>query len=131
MGTRATTTIYDDFEKKHPLVTIYRQFDGDHGHSLELISIFENISLINGIDINSEYGKHANGMGCLAAFIVSKLKKQVGNIYIVPIDVRETYHYDIYPSKNTESIIIDKRFMDKVTFSGDIKDLSNHLDEEE
>lgn len=94
MGTRSVTRIWN--EENEPLVTLYRQYDGYiDGHGLELAKLCSAV-ILNGVG-DQEYGKHANGAGCLAAQIVSEIKnKQLGNVYIVPHDtLSEEFNYKV------------------------------------
>jgi hypothetical protein len=94
MGTRSKTTIFN--EQGKPLVSIYRQYDGHYeSHGAELAEILSEIAVVNGFGSHTP-AKAANGMGCLAAQIVDKLKDGIGNIYIVPTDSEdEEYNYEI------------------------------------
>ena len=81
MGTRSVTIIMDGNSE---LCRIYRQFDGyPSGHGAELAKLC-NVKIINGISGDAKKGTHANGMGCLAAQVISGLKKEVGGIYLEP-----------------------------------------------
>lgn len=80
MGTRSLTHIK---ENGKTLLTIYRQYDGyPDGHGLELAKFLVNITVVNGFNGDMKMGTHANGMGCLAAQLIGKLKNRLGNIYI-------------------------------------------------
>ena len=81
MGTRSNTVFVNG---KTRILNIYRQFDGyPSGHGLELALCLAGYTLVNG------YGEAnqatANGIGCLAAFVVSRFKTKTGGIYIAPI----------------------------------------------
>lgn len=95
MGTRSTTAIRDENGKT--LVTIYRQYDGyPTGHGQELADFLKARTLINGIG-NQTALTHANGMGCLAAQLVTHLKgDQIGNIYITNEGDSQEYNYTVY-----------------------------------
>lgn len=129
MGTRSTTVIKGDVwevGKEAPtLVTLYRQFDGyPEGHGQELADIMRSKRVRNGL---REEGSFANGMGCLAAQIIKGLKKEEGNIYIVPNGEREEeYHYIIYakgiqpyPREGAEIFMTIKND-DKILYDGPV-----------
>lgn len=105
MGTRSLTHIH---EGDKTLVTMYRQFDGyPSGHGEELFKFLKDIKIINGISGDADMGTHANGMGCLAAQIISHFKQELGGIYIYPPDSNdcwEEYVYTIWYDK-------DKKFL--------------------
>jgi hypothetical protein len=83
MGTRSVTIILDGNQE---LVRFYRQFDGyPSGHGVELAKA-ANKTICNGIGSGMSEKTHANGMGCLAAQIITSLKSKhgIGGIYIEP-----------------------------------------------
>lgn len=84
MGTRSTTAVKDEDGKT--LVTLYRPYDGyPTGHGQELADFLKSRTLIN-------------GMGCLAAQLVTHLKgDQIGNIYITNEGDSQEYNYTVYP----------------------------------
>ena len=96
MGTRALTFVY---ENHAPLVNIYTHYDGypsDHG--LELAKILKDRVLVNGIS-NPLQENASNGMGCLAATIVAKLKTGIGGVYLYSLrdrDAGQDYEYHIH-----------------------------------
>ena len=87
MGTRSLTFTYD--REEGVIMCLYRQFDGypeGHGKDLaEIITTTEN-----------------NGMECLSASIVAKLKTGAYNVYLYPTDVDDCgqeYEYHIYKDR--------------------------------
>jgi hypothetical protein len=94
MGTRSLTYVFDD--NYDAIVCMYRQFDGyPEGHGADLVEFLSG-NLVNGIDDNKN---DFNGMGCLAASLVAKMKEGAGGIYIYSVDTKECgqdYEYHIY-----------------------------------
>jgi len=84
MGTRSLTFVYNDIDR--PIVNIYRQYDGyPSGQGKDLAKILTST-------------RH-NGMGCMAASLISKIKEEPYNIYIYPVDATncgQEYEYHIY-----------------------------------
>ena len=110
MGTRSLTFVYEtDVSEKtnrktHTAITnMYRQFDGyPSGHGLELAKFLSGITLVNGFGTGMKAGTHANGMGCLAAQIVSHFKNDIGGIYLYNTSVKscwQDYVYNVYSDK--------------------------------
>jgi hypothetical protein len=104
MGTRSLTHVFDDRNTsgdERPLVTIYRQMDGyPSGHGEDLAAILRGRRIINGYGMDDTDENASNGMGCLAATIVAKLKADagLGGIYIYPAgsrDCGEEYTYTV------------------------------------
>jgi len=113
MGTRSLTYIEESYEtavadeennngvyeEKQNIFCMYRQFDGYlSGHGAELAEFLQDFNVVNGY--NSDTPKRsANGMGCLAAQLISHFKDGIGNIYIHHPDDKdcgEEYTYTIY-----------------------------------
>ena len=100
MSTRALTVVYN--EDDQPLVIIYCHSDGyPDGHGADLAKILKDRIIVNGIEI-PEQENASNGMGCLAATIVAKLKKGIGGIYLqadIEEDYGQEYEYHIYKDR--------------------------------
>ena len=120
MGTRSTTTIYENGE---PLLTFYRQMDGyPSGHGQELVDFLKGIEMVNGIQMGGDPPKlqQANGAGCLAAQILTHFKTgvinhtygeggmkiregdNIGGIYVVPLGQTEQYNYGVKVNKHNK-----------------------------
>ncbi len=118
MGTRATTTIYNN---KQPLVTIYRQMDGYwSGHGHELRNFLAGMTIVNGI--SGSTANKANGMGCLAAQLIARLKVGIGGIYITSLDDKEGYHYEI--SDESGSVHLKASIYGELGYDGPISDFN-------
>lgn len=114
MGTRALTFVYDD---DVPMACIYSQWDGypsDLGK--DLATVINSRTLVNGLV--GDTTTTANGMGCLAALIISKLKgNEAGGFYLYPVttmDAGQEYEYHIFDKK-----VIVKDKLQKKLFEGD------------
>ena len=104
MGTRSLTYVY---EGRHPVVCLYRQYDGyPTGHGAELAEFLMGYDIVNGF--GEKRAKLANGMGCLAAQMVAHFKTETGNFYLhAPIlkrDDGQDFEYHVY---DEEVIIMD------------------------
>lgn len=104
MGTRSLTHVKGDVwdvEKEAPtILTFYRQYDGyPTGHGVDLKRFLDGRVIVNGISSDAP-AKISNGMGCLAASLVGKLKgDEVGGIYVYApdsTDCGEEWVYTIY-----------------------------------
>jgi len=98
MGTRSLTFVYDE---QDIIINMYRQYDGyPSGHGLELAEFLAGFDAItNGLQVG-ETRKVANGMGCLAAQLVSNFKGDgPGQFYLYPAtatDCGQDYEYHVY-----------------------------------
>jgi hypothetical protein len=95
MGTRSITYVYEDGKK---LMAMYRQMDGyPSGHGLELAKFLDGMVVVNGFGSDTP-SKAANGIGCLAAQLISEFKDGIGGIYITPTTAKdnEDYGYHLY-----------------------------------
>jgi len=80
MGTSAAIRILDENQE---IARIYCQSDGyPDGYGVDLAEIVDK-TIVNGIGVGMDEETHANGMSCLAATVVAKLKKRMGGIYLV------------------------------------------------
>ena len=114
MGTRSLTFVYDSHKNEAgervytPIINLYRQYDGyPSGHGAELVEFLKQFTLTNGIPVGRGESKTrtANGMGCLAAQLVSNFKgSDAGQFYLYPTDAKECgqdYEYHIYANGPT------------------------------
>ena len=98
MGTRSLTFVYDG---ETPIINMYRQYDGyPSGHGAEIAEFLSQFEMGNGIPVGKTFEKkYANGMGCLAAQLVSNFKQEAGQFYLYPtsaVDCGQDYEYHIY-----------------------------------
>lgn len=111
MGTRSLTFVYDGEEA---IINMYRQYDGyptGHGAELaEFLSGFEAIT--NGLRVG-DTRRVANGMGCLAAQLVSNFKgNEAGQFYLYPtsaLECGQDYEYHVYQKNNELRVGITNR----------------------
>jgi hypothetical protein len=89
---------------------MYRQFDGyPKGLGQELVDNFGDTKLTNGIstdvmDTPVEDLDTANGIECLAAQVIARQKKRIGDVYMVEPGSRdhcEEYLYTLEPASKT------------------------------
>ena len=115
MGTRSLTFVYDSHKNEAgervytPIINLYRQYDGyPSGHGAELAEFLKQFTLTNGISVGRGESKTrtANGMGCLAAQLVSNFKgSDAGQFYLHPTDAKECgqdYEYHVYENEDKE-----------------------------
>jgi hypothetical protein len=122
MGTRSLTFVYDDNRR---VVCMYRQFDGyPSGHGSELAKFLTSFgAFVNGLPVVRIH-KVANGMGCLAAQLVSNFKVAAGDFYLYPTDtsdVGEEYEYHVYFDK-----VVIKDDMGAKLFAGSWSDFAEY-----
>ena len=116
MATRALINIVErqegrSFSKTLPSTAIhtqlYKHYDGfPERLGVRLASYLKGYDITNGI-ISGVQGPIANGIGCLAAQLVSYIKDEPGNVYLRPpgnIDF-EDYVYYIWVKENEEIMI--------------------------
>jgi hypothetical protein len=101
MGTRSLTYVFND--NCDPIVCMYRQFDGyPSGHGSELADFLISGEVVNGIPVG--YNKKVfNGMGCLAAQMISHFKNESGGFYLhfpdLDQDCWQEYEYHVYENR--------------------------------
>ena len=115
MGTKSYSVFFDG---KNRILNMYRQFDGyPSGHGLELALCLAGYEIVDG------YGKAnqtmANGMGCLAAFVVSRFKTETGGIYLAPMsDGGNDYTYTV--KQGPKGLKITVKEYENPIFSGSL-----------
>lgn len=107
MGTRSLTHIKEEGYDSETVLTFYRQYDGypeGHGESVWEILNRGACEIVNGYQMHMDNPNYFNGMGCLAAYLVGKLKlsqptKTIGGFSIMPNDTSdwgEEYVYTLW-----------------------------------
>lgn len=134
MSTRALVNIVQrqegrSFSKTLPSsaihTQIYKHYDG-HPERLgvTLASYLKGYDILNGIP--SDYqGPIANGIGCLAAQLVSYLKEEPGNVYLQPprnINV-EDYVYYVWVKEDSRIMISIFNYEEECIYVGDCESL--------
>lgn len=123
MGTRSLTYVYADDNK--PIIKLYRQYDGyPSGHGAELAEFLNSIKEITNGYRGDETRRIANGMGCLAAQMVSHFKKGHGEFYLHNVegnDHWQDYEYHVYKHRvvikaRNEEVIFDGNWPEFGTF---------------
>jgi hypothetical protein len=119
MGTRAIINIHD--EDRESILHLYSQWDGYPSGVGKALAVFlGGIRLVNGLT-GKESGPVANGMGCLAAQVVSHFKTEVGSIYIVNKNTQGVdYTYEVF-----EDRVIVKNYSGQIMFQGSWDDFSD------
>ena len=140
MGTRSLTYIEESYETaiadeennnevhetKQNILCMYRQYDGYlSGHGAELAEFLQGFNIVNGIRLGTPK-RTANGMGCLAAQLISLFKDGIGNIYIHhpnDEDCGEEYTYTIYEKNGKVCIRAYDVWAKKIIFDGSPKEM--------
>lgn len=104
MGTRSLTVLCEEAKGKKPgreIVVLYRQMDGyPTGHGQGLADFLSDFKIVNGLSLNENKIKIANGAGCLAAQVIAYFKDSPGEFYLHPAKTRDTgeeWIYTVYP----------------------------------
>lgn len=104
---------------------IYHHWDGyPERLGVKLANYLQGYDIRNGIP-NDHQGPIANGIGCLAAQLVSYLKDEPGNVYLRPpsnIDL-EDYVYYIWIKENSRIMISIFNYDDVCIYVGDCESL--------
>ena len=112
-------------------VQIYNHYDGyPSGLGLRLAYYLKDLTVVNGL--SSVEHKVANGMGCLAAQVVSHLKDDPGNIYLQKPTYKdwEDYEYFIWSKESHGCWISIFDYENKCIFVGEPCNLINKYNEE-
>lgn len=126
MGTRHLTVFIDCVDnsidnKETEIAVLYGQWDGyPTGYGEKLKDFLKKKKIVNGIPYGGDTSDLANGMGCLAAQVISHFKKEAGGFYLHPAgtrDIGEEYVY-ILRNKNGRIYLTLEVFPHKVIFKG-------------
>ncbi len=135
MGTRSLTYIEESWETavadeennnevhetKQNILCMYRQYDGYlSGHGAKLAEFLQDFNVVNGYNHDTPK-RSANGMGCLAAQLISHFKDGIGNIYIHhpnDKDCGEEFTYTIYEEDGKVCIRAYDVWAKKIIFDG-------------
>jgi hypothetical protein len=119
MGTRSLTFVYNSFKTEDgsiehsPIINLYRQYDGyPEGHGAELYEFLAPFHIVNGLGGETKT-RVANGMGCLAAQLVSHFKgDEAGQFYLHHPDAKDCgqdYEYHIFRDEDGFRISVTDR----------------------
>lgn len=115
MGTRSLTIFTD--ERGNELSVLYRQYDGYlDGHGKELAEMLSGKNLVDGFNPENAL-ESFNGMGCLAASVISNFKIGIGGFYLYPIgsrDIGQDYTYFISGKTGEEPRIRVESYGDEI-----------------
>ena len=114
MSTRAIINIIEDGEV---FVRIYNQSGGcPTGLGQELADFLVGFEIVDGLSLEAQEKKIANGMGCLAAQLIKHLKEEPGGIYIVPPgDHAQEFEYYILEIEGKLYIVVYNNLIDRRT----------------
>ena len=111
MGTRSLTFVYEKYGQiQKPVVNMYRQYDGyPTGHGAELAEFLSSGRMVNGLAQTKTVKEIVfNGMGCLAAQMITNFKQTPGGFYIHPVDVRECgQDYEYHVSEKKDGLYVE------------------------
>tara|TARA_R100001463_G_scaffold1657_1_gene7264 strand:+ start:4293 stop:4724 length:432 start_codon:yes stop_codon:yes gene_type:complete len=137
MSTRALINIVErqegrSFSKTLPSTAIhtqiYKGYDGyPEGLGVTLASYLDGYDIVNGLSTGYQ-GPIANGIGCLAAQLVSYIKDEPGDIYLRPpsdIDFEDYVYYVWVKEKEEIMISIFDCEDEQCIFVGNTKKLLN------
>lgn len=89
MSTHSTVKF---IESKRNICSVYQQWDGYLSCvGLELAHFLDGTKIINGISGQST--GYANGMGCLAAQYIARIKTGIGGVYMTNPKDKQEYNY--------------------------------------
>lgn len=149
MSTRSLIIVHDDSLSSLEICTIYKHWDGyPQGLGQILFDNFNDFEIVNGLD--GKNPRVANGMGCLAAQIITVLKNLVlnnnkdygmaGDVLILPTGTRdcgEEYIYTFYcnkicgdfMSKEYDSLMlrVEKKYFKKIIYEGPISQFGDWI----
>jgi hypothetical protein len=127
MGTRSTIKM---FENGECLGAVYQQYDGyPYCVGKELADFIDKHKIINGF--NSQTSKNfANGIGCLFAQFIAKIKTGIGGVYMTTQNDEQEYNYSVMYVSSVGEITIKVEYGDEKIFKGNIKQFKEFCKED-
>lgn len=105
MGTSARVIFKSEGQK---VFNMRAHYDGyPDGVGMDLSRIMAEGQLVHGLGLDRTLGKYFNGDSCMAASVISLMKKEPGNIYLYPVeyDFGANYTYVINVDEKEEITI--------------------------
>ena len=101
------------YDGETPIINLYRQSDGyPTGHGAELAEFLDGFKIVNGLGSDTP-SRIANGMGCLAAQLVSHFKgDEAGQFYLYSpqtVECGQDYEYHVYTKDKELRVRITNR----------------------
>ena len=129
MGTRATVKFFEQYGPESVCIcSVYHQYDGDLAWvGYDLAYLLQNRKIINGFGWGMDMSQYANGIGCLAAQYVAKVKTELGNVYMTSPDNTQNYDYRIETRivEDKEVLHITVHHFEMLLFQGDVGEFFN------
>jgi hypothetical protein len=127
MGTRSTIKM---FENGKCLGAVYQQYDGYPSCvGKELADFIDKHKIINGF--NSQTSENfANGIGCLFAQFIAKIKTGIGGVYMTTQNDEQEYNYSVMYVSSVGEITIKVEYGDEKIFKGNIKQFKEFCKED-
>ncbi|ANJ65534.1 hypothetical protein [Pseudoalteromonas virus vB_PspP-H6/1] len=120
MGTRSTTKVLN--LEGDNILSMYGQYDGyESGHGSALLEFIKSKPMVNGYSGDKQA---FNGMGCLAAQLVSRFKgNETGGFYMVGAEQSEEYDYTVYAKGDYDNckLFIKVEAYGETVFDGEIE----------
>lgn len=96
MASSCTIKFFNENSDK-PFTCVSHYIDGKPNMvGLDLAIWLKDIEIIDGIGRERIEDGYANGMGCLAAQYIAKVKNEVGNVYIRDVEHIERHNYEVH-----------------------------------
>lgn len=119
MGTSARVIFKSEGQK---VFNMRAHYDGyPDGVGMDLSRIMAEGQLVHGLGLDRTLGKYFNGDSCMAASVISLMKKEPGNIYLYPVeyDFGANYTYVINVDEKEE---ITTKMTGGKSFEGTLKE---------
>lgn len=102
MGTQSITRFYKTFRPRNGqtmkvfLGAFHREYDGQvSGHGRQLKRLLEGRKIIHGSHKQASE-QNFDGIDCMGAWIISKMKQSIGDIYLTVEEDYQRYNYDLW-----------------------------------
>lgn len=122
MGTRATVKFFEQYGAESECIcAVYHHDDGGLSEvGYDLADLLHRRKIINGMKFGMDMSQYANGMGCLAAQYVVKVKTNLGGVYMTSAENTQefNYHVEVKRVDGEEVLHIRAWHFDELLFEG-------------
>lgn len=122
MGTRAVVKFFEQYGADSECIcAVYHQDDGGLSEvGYDLADLLHRRKIVNGMKWGMDISNYANGMGCLAAQYVVKVKTNLGGVYMTSAENTQefNYHVEVKRVDGEEVLHIRAWHFDELLFEG-------------
>jgi len=130
MSTNCCTVVKN--EQDEVLLVMRRHWDGyPEGHGIELAEFLASKNVVDGLTLDQDKSKIANGIECLAAQIVAHFKKEPGGFYLSSfesLDSEWDYSYTVTIRGKTIYLCVRDEYSEETIYDGSVNEFKARVE---